>query len=327
MSCRVDAGWSSCGLRSLRVENERISVEILPSLGGKIHQFVDKARDLDVLWHAPGVAPRAAPLHADFDDHWSGGWDEIFPCGLRSTNRYGDELPHMGELWTGEAAWSIVEAGPDHVEVVLSQSTPITPARWTRTLSLEAGSPVLDVAYTLENVGSAAFDFNWGLHPALEISPSTRFDIPARRGEVDDSGGDLLGRTGQVYDWPQLGSLDLRQALSPTANCFALHYLTELEDGWVAATDIARQRGFGLVFDRAVLPVVWLWLVYGGWRDYYHAILEPWTGYPSSLVQALQRGRALTLLPGEVLETRVAAIVYSGVRSVHRLERDGFVSS
>ena len=31
---------------------------------------------------------------------------------------------------------------------------------------------------------------------------------------------------------------------------------------------------------------MWLWMVYGGWRGYYHAICEPWTGYPSPLAEA-----------------------------------------
>jgi hypothetical protein len=65
--------------------------------------------------------------------------------------------------------------------------------------------------------------------------------------------------------------------------------------------------------------------VYGGWRDYYQAIMEPWTGYPSPLAAAVAAGRARELGPGEVLETAVAAVVYGGVASVSRLEADGSV--
>ena len=50
-------------------------------------------------------------------------------------------------------------------------------------------------------------------------------------------------RQGDSYEWPALGSLDVRRALGPDAACFALHYLTELEDGWVAATDTAASAG------------------------------------------------------------------------------------
>lgn len=325
MACRIAVGRRSGALTSIWLENEHLLVEVLPELGGKIQRLVDKARDRDVLWHAPGITPHRAPLHADFDDHWSGGWDEIFPCGVPTENRHAEQLPHMGELWTGAATWTIVDGGPGCVELILDQKTPITPARWTRRLSLQAGSRVLDISYRLEHIGQRPFDFNWGLHPVQEISEATRLDIPALRGEVDDSGGGLLGATGETYEWPHLGSLDLRRALPPSADCYALHYLTELREGWVAATDTNTKRGFGLVFDRQIFPTVWLWLVYGGWRDYYQAIMEPWTGHPSSLARAVENGHARTLSPGEMLETKVSAVVYGGVESVSCLEADGSV--
>jgi hypothetical protein len=81
------------------------------------------------------------------------------------------------------------------------------------------------------------------------------------------------------------------------------------------------------VFDRSVFPVIWLWLVYGGWRGYYQAIMEPWTGYPSALAESVEVGRARTLAPGEALETEVTAVLYGGVQSVSGLADDGSVSA
>lgn len=278
-------------------------------------------------WHSPRVIPHLAPLHAHFDDHWSGGWDEIFPGGAPCPNRYGDELPHMGERWTQKAEWWLEACSAECVEIVFSMTTPITPARWERRLTLEAGSRVVRLRYRIENVGCQPFDFNWGIHPVQAISPAHRFDAPARRAEVDESGGGVLGQTGDTYDWPLLGDLDVRQALRPDAGAFATHYLTELEDGWVACTDTAARRGFGLVFDCSLFTVAWLWLVYGGWRGYYHGMAEPWTGYPSWLTDAVAAGRALSLKPSETLETEVKAVIYGGVKSVSRLAGDGSVTA
>lgn len=323
MSCRFDPDWRYHGLDCIRIENEHLALEVLPELGAKIHRLVDKQRDHDVLWRSPRVAPHIAPLHSNFDDHWSGGWDEAFPGGAPSLNRYGDQLPYMGELWTQPSQWRLEHCSRERVEVVFSISTPITTARWQRRLTIEAGSPVVALSYRIENLGFRPIDFNWGLHPVQAISRSHRFDAPARRAEVDENGGGILGTKGQAYAWPMFGELDMRGALGPEADDFALHYLTELDDGWVACTDTAARRGFGLVFDRSVFPVVWLWLVYGGWRGYYHAIMEPWTGYPSSLADAVAAGRARSLAPGEALETDVTAILYAGVESVSRLTADG----
>jgi hypothetical protein len=324
-ACRFDPHWRYRGLECLRLENEHVALDILPELGAKIHRLVDKARDHDVLWHSARVAPHAVPLHANFDDHWSGGWDEAFPSGASSTNRYGEQLPYMGELWTQQAQWALVEASADRLEIVFSIETPITPARWQRRLVLERGSPVVALDYRIESLDSRPFDFNWGIHPVQAISPAHRLDAPACQAEVDEAGGGILGRQGDTYDWPHFRDIDVRRTLGADAGDFALHYLTELTDGWVACTDTVARRGFGLVFDRDVFPVVWLWLVYGGWRAYYHAIMEPWTGYPSALANAVAARRARTLGPNEALETSVVATVYGGVESVSSLAPDGSV--
>jgi hypothetical protein len=93
----------------------------------------------------------------------------------------------------------------------------------------------------------------------------------------------------------------------------------------VAVTDPQAERGFGLVFDKSVFSTLWLWLVYGGWRSYQHLIVEPWTGYPSRLDEAVAAGRARVLDPGATLETEVSAILYSRVRTVSGLLADGSV--
>lgn len=327
MSARIDGRWTYHGLRVVRLENARLAIDVMPELGGKILRIVDKRGDRDVLWHSPRVEPHRAELHSNFDDHWPGGWDEAFPGGAPSPNRYGDQLPYMGELWTTAATHRIVRNDAGGVELELVLVTPITPARWTRRLVLEGDDPVLRISYRLENVGTMPFDYNWGLHPVAAISPQHRFDVPAALAEVDENGGGTLGVKGDRYEWPLMNGMDVRRALGPDAGCFALHYLTELREGWVATTDMAARRGFGLVFDRTLFPVVWLWMVYGGWRGYYHAIAEPWTGYPSPLADAVAAGRARVLDPGAVLETEVSAIVYDGVEHVSRLAADGAVTA
>jgi len=92
MSARIHDGWTYHGLRVVRLENARLAIDVMPELGGKILRIVDKRGDRDVLWHSPRVEPHRAELHANFDDHWPGGWDEAFPGGAPSPNRYGDQV-------------------------------------------------------------------------------------------------------------------------------------------------------------------------------------------------------------------------------------------
>jgi galactose mutarotase-like enzyme len=318
----VDDRWTYNGLRNIRLENQHISLDILPERGGNIYRVIDKARDLDLLWKSGRVLPHIAAIHSDFDDHWAGGWDDAFPGGRAAPNRYGDRLPYMGEVWTANASYTI-KRGDGFCSVTTVVTTPVTPAELTRTITLKDDATSFTIAYRLRNVGFLPFDYNWGIHPSLSIRPGMRFDIPAARGFVDESDNGFLGRAGQEYDWPFVDGFDLRNAEFSDRHSFALHYLTGLEDGWVAATDVPDRRGFGLRFDHELFPVVWFCLVYGGWRGYYQALIEPWTGYPSPLDEAVAAGRARILQPGEEQSTEVSAHLYDGVSSVSALLADG----
>ena len=329
MSVRIDPNWSYHGLPIVRLENRWASVDVLARTGGRILHFIDKAADRNVLWENPRIVPHEAPLFASFDDHWAGGWDDAFPTGAPSIDRYGEAVPYMGELWTARWDWHVVDRDGPALE--MSVATPITPARFSKVLRLREDSPVLDISYRIEHLGTRPFDYLWGVHPCLAISPSHRFDVPALRAEVDEWAGGGIGRAGDVYDWPNLplpdgSTLDVRKVLPADAGSLALHFLTGLQEGWTACTDTATHRGFGLVFDPASFPVVWLWLVYGAWRGHYHAAMELWTGYPGALAKAVEGGRGRQLEPGSVVESSISAVLYSGVDQVAHLSPDGRVT-
>lgn len=327
MTVRVDDRWSYDGQRVIRLENRALRADVLPGMGGKILHLVDKAGDRQVLWRNPRVRVRPGPLHADVDDYFAGGWDDAFPTGDACENEHGDRLPYMGEVWNLALNAHIVRADPREATVILDGHTPITPARWTRTIILPADEPVLRLRTRIENVGHRPFAFSWGSHPALAVHEGMRLDVPARRGEVTDPGaGGPLGGPGARYAYPRLGDLDVRRVLPPSFGQHALHALTGLRAGWVAATDPGARRGFGVVFDERVHSCVWQWMSYGGFRGWYHAILEPWTAPQPALADARAAGAALTLGPGETLQTEMVGVLYAGVEGVGHLDGDGTVT-
>ena len=73
--------------------------------------------------------------------------------------------------------------------------------------------------------------------------------------------------------------------------------------------------------------MVWLWLVYGGWRDYYHAHRRALDGLPEPAGRRRGGRPSARPEPGEVLETEVSAVIYGGVASVSRLQADGSVEA
>lgn len=328
MTVRVDDQWSYSGLPVIRVENTALAVDVVPSMGGKLLHLIDKAGDRNVLWRNPRVRVRPGPLQADVDDWFAGGWDDAFPTGDACENEYGERLPYMGELWNLALRAHVERAGPDEAVVVLDGQTPITPARWTRTLTLRAGEPLLHLRTRIENVGFRPFAFSWGSHPALAVHEGMRIDVPAARGEVTDAttGSGPLGTLGDTYDYPLLDAFDVRRVPAPQLGHTALHALTGLSAGWIAATDPVARRGFGVSFDAELHRCVWQWMAYGGFRGWYHAIVEPWTAPQPALADARRAGTALTLAPGEVLESEMTAVLYGGVAQVSSLGADGAVA-
>lgn len=331
MAVRADDRWSYAGLPLIRVENERLTVDIVPALGGKILNLIDKRNDRNVLWRNPRVVPQRAPLHSNPDDYFSGGWDDAFPTGDASIDRQGNHLPTLGEVRTLALSSRIEEDGPHEARIVLDGYTPITTARWTRVITLREDEPILGLRTRIENVGDQSFDFNWGSHCALAVDHHFRIDVPARRGRIPDAGGEILGKEGQSYEYPVLRAdppviHDVRQVLSPTAHAYALHILEGLTGGWIAATDTVGKHGFGIVFDPEVQQAVWQWMVYGGFRGWYHVILEPWISGHPSLVEAVNAGQARSLKVGQSLETEMWGVLYQGVTEVTGIDRDGKVT-
>jgi galactose mutarotase-like enzyme len=232
----------------------------------------------------------------------------------------------MGELWSSGCEWTVIEASADRIEVRLDVTTPISSTIVRRSYVVTADEPSVHVSYEVSNTGQSVIPYLFGAHPSLAITENHRFDIPAKSGEVSaEAGGERLGRPGDRYSWPILNGLDLRHPLPPSERCFALHYLTELSSGWAACTDASTSSGAGLVFDIEDFPVINLWLVYGGWREYYHAIMEPFTGYPCDLELAEAQGRARLLQPGETNQLDLSLVLYWGVDRVSDLASDGTV--
>ena len=332
MTATVDDRWTFESQAVIRLENSRLCADVLPGMGGKILHLVDKRADRNVLWRNPRVAVRPGPIGADVDDYFAGGWDDAFPTGDACENEYGERLPYMGEVWTLELDAHVESAGPRRAAVVLEGLTPITPARWTRRIELRADEPVLRLHTRIENVGHRPFSFSWGSHPALAVSEGMLLEVPAARGQVTDAGdGGALGELGETYAYPlrrpgESGEFDVRRVPSPSLGGHALHALTELSDGWVAAVDPAVGLGMGVAFDHTLHRTVWQWMAYGGFRGWYHAILEPWTAAQPALADARAAGEALTLAPGQTLAGEMVGVLFAGVRSVQRIGLDGAVT-
>lgn len=328
MGARLDLNWKFRDLQVVRLENEFIRIDVLPDLGAKVWNLVHKPTGRNLLWHNPHLPPERQSFGAKFDDAWSGGWDELIPNDVPTPVAYGDILPDHGEVWSQASKWSILEADEECAAVRFVNYSRVWPTRFEKTISLRPGESFCRIKYRCTNLAAAPFDFLWNLHPALAISPTTRLDLPARRGLTDPwSTAHCEGWT--EYEWPYLADrsgqkVDMR-LVPPKTNWADFHYLPNVAAGWYAVTDTQAQIGFGMAFPTAVFPHLWLFRAFGGWRGLYTLIVEVSNGYPNTLEAAREQGHCGHLEPGETLEAEITAVVYTGLTSVMAIQPDGQV--
>lgn len=307
-----DPNWTYAGIEAVVLENREVRLVVLPSLGGKIYELRSKRDDVQFLWHNPRMLPKRAPFAANFDNFFIGGWDHPFPT-LEPSTVGGEDLPYVGELWSLPWTWRPIE-GDGWIGLEQSVQATILPAKLTCRIRLDDDAPGFSLHYQLEHVGTLPFEFMWGLHPCLALDPETEFRIPAKRATIVQSPNGGVGPVGTTYEWPVLrvgdDSWAVDHALPPARGVFGLHELP-LEEGWF---EVVRGSGARLKveFPKEVFRVLYLWMVYGGWRGIYHAALEPWTGGGLQLAEAIRNGTARTLTPGERLEVTVRATVTPG---------------
>lgn len=324
----LDTNWKYRGLRVVLLENRLLRVTILPELGAKIWDLVHKPSDRNLLWHNPRIEPRPVPLGGSYDDNWSGGWDELFPNDAPVTYN-GEPYPDHGEMWTQPWEWE-VSRGAHDASVHLWRDGAVTAAHMEKWITLREGESALRFRHRVTNRGGADLEFLWKLHPAMKTTAASRIDLPLGRALVPEGFRDRLGESVSEFTWPiarneRGDEIDMRLVPPPTARQLDFYYGVELTDGWCAMTDTKEQVGLGLAFPKDVFSTVWVFASYCGWRDLYVAVLEPCTGYPYALDEAVKSGRFSRLGPGQTLEAEVTAVAYTGYTSVERIAADGKV--
>lgn len=322
---RVNTEGTCCGLKVVILENLLLRVAILPESGGKIWQITYKPLNARLLWNNPRVMPAKQPINAQYDDVWSGGWDELFPNDEVATIK-GEAYPDHGELWTGEWQAEVLEE-KDCVGVLLKFATPISAVQVEKRIVLRNDAAQLRFSHSFTNHGQTDFSFLWKLHPAFDVTPAHRIDFPPMRVSLEQDFPGTLAGAPPEFAWPyaQVGSRKIDLRLIPPASERHLYFFygSRLQQGWCALTDTARRLSSILTFDPAVFPCCWLFASYGGWRDYNVAVLEPCTGYPLNFAAMQAAGRHRTLRANQTFSTETTFSVREGLRSVGGLDAHG----
>ena len=166
---------SVLGHRSVVLENRLLRATVLVDRGAALFELVWKPGDLDVLWRwergirPPGYQPSVDLPQGNFQDHFFGGWDLMFP----TVDRFqpAAPLPHgyHGEVATLPWQWRLVADCADRVALEASVRCVRSPFVIRRVFCLHEDRPELVVDTRFENVSTVAARYAVGEHIAFSI--------------------------------------------------------------------------------------------------------------------------------------------------------------
>ena len=305
----IDSDQTWNGIPGIAIETDLLRVAIIPAAGAKIHELIHQPSGFDLLWKNPRVPLRATYPGPNFDDVWSGGWDELFPTDAACT--VGDSTYHdHGDLWHGPWEWDVVRDDSDAAELHLSRATVAIPCLVEKWIRFERGSSAIEgfgtgspTSATSRSTSTGACTSRMRSSPTRASTSRPPFSPPSRSSRAE------FAASPSNIGWPYHGEIDVGSVQRPDSGLVEWLHPLSLREGWCAVSHPTQRVGLGLEFDRQVFRTTWIWGVYGGWRGHYVVLTEPSTSPPGGLARNVAAGTAAHLPGHGVLETEVRAVV------------------
>lgn len=296
---------------ALVLESDSLRAVVLPALGARVWELEDRVRGRQWIWNRGLENLREQPIGACYDDVWAGGWEELFPNDAPGVFE-GRNLPDHGEWWA--SPWKIAELREGAEPVLrLTSRMSVVRASCSKEFRLLADGATLGVRYVIRSEERLPFHFLFKQHLPIRLTPECRLRLPGGTVRaVDASFGSKLSNTDE-FDWPHAPGrtrfTDLQEVPVESSRQQEFLYVRELPEPWCGVDDARNAASIRMRFDATILPYVWLFLTYGGWRGHYTAVLEPCTNLPKDLSEAVRLGRAARLEPGQEFATQVSVTV------------------
>jgi hypothetical protein len=279
--------------RAVRIENELVRVTATVE-GGHIAEIQHKPSAVNPLWLPPW--PSIEPSTYDYARHpeYGAGDDARLLAGIMGHNIC---LDTFGAPSAEEAAAGMPVHGEGPVipyevsaniegEMILAATLRLAELRFSRRITLAAGSSVVLLSETVESLAASDRPIAWTQHvtlgpPFLEAG-RTQFRMPATRSKAGDAGfNDNLGpyQPDAEFAWPfcplKNGTTeDFRvYTKGPVSGGFSTHLMDPArEQAFFLAWSPTSRVLFGYVWKRCDFP----WLA--RWEEYRLRSDPPWKG-------------------------------------------------
>jgi galactose mutarotase-like enzyme len=318
---------SSDGFNIIHLSNPKLSMSILPQLGGKISGIVDLRTGRDWLWKNSHIAFRHPTPNMDYErDLDSGGWDEILfsvkPSKLEMSDgshlSIGDHGLLVDKPWR-EIDTSINEAGQVVCEMLATGVSPHFSL--SRNIILDAEQPVFEMQYKLTNTGQSTWPWFWCAHPLLAIQPGMHINLkkdqpirPVRNGitqtDTDQYWPNLISEDGTRVDLESI----FEKTSEPETYCQKLYVRS---DGKICLSTADDNEIFCISYDPEKLPWLGLWVNKNGWsgcdsEPYLNLGMEPSSSSHDTLAGAIGSDQVNLVQPGKSISWSLSISLLKG---------------
>ncbi len=268
------------------IENDALSFDVWPIIGGKVSSIIDKADHHELLFTYPSEIPsQGAQYDLPYQNSWYAGWDEIMPavapCRYPAFPYEGTAIPDHGELWGLPTTAVPTKNGITTVWHGLRFGY-----RLARKLYLEDNSIIAE--YTLVNLAPFDFRFIWAQHALMSMTSPVEIVLP-KSSPMTWSLDAALKNVDKPFTWPKLGNDDLSQpnALSSGRGWKLFAADPIAEPAVIKYPRRRRQLTIEYSSDDGLAAYWGIWINTGGWAQHKHFALEPTTGRFDQLDRAV----------------------------------------
>jgi galactose mutarotase-like enzyme len=305
------------------LDNGLLSLTAVPELGGKIVSLVRKKTGHEYLLQPadPERAYRRRSCGDKFEDYGPCGFDECLPtvaaCLYPEEPFAASKLPDHGDVWCLPSSIETVAE-----QIRLTTSLKSLPLRFTKEVQLRENT--LRIGYEATNLSQSSVKFLWSAHPLLTVEPGAEIILPpeVKEIEVEWSKDARLGKAGDRCGWPQdTGrsgrTVELNRVAPPSAGTADKLFTGRLSEGFCGMFLPSKNENIAFRFDPRMVPYLGLWICQGGWPEgradkQFTVALEPCSGRPDSLAEAIRRNECVMLAANETVRWWMEVEVNSG---------------
>ena len=286
--------WKKCNWRNLQGiqgENEKLSVILLPELGGKLASLYYKPLKIELAAQNRRDRYDLPSLDADFSRYDASGLDDAFPnINANKINDMGNVMiyPDHGEIWSSRFSYAIRKDG-----IHLSYHSKRFPYLYQKEASL--GEDAVTLHYRITNTEQKPFPCIWTFHGLFRYEEDMVLVFPESVKQFINVLEDLNADEQRGYP----------SVVVPPANSNAMmkYYAKGRVDTGTCGFYYPKHKLKCILnYDPVKLPYLGIWITAGGYRGDYNCALEPSNGFYDDIEIAGKNGCLYYLEPNQPLE-------------------------